>query len=158
MQVRRVLVVEDDHFQREAITEAIKEAAPRDLRIDVTPANSETAASNALDAAERAGTMFDAFVIDLHLPWSQEDSFPTPSEDVVRDGPLVAGFRIADRITNTRAGQKRPGNNSVPLIVIYTIDDGPDVMAFEDKSKRRYGLVKGDDDKDLAGLLIRLLD
>jgi len=157
MPVRWILVAEDDHFQREAIAQAIKDAAPRGFEIEIILANSEIAANDALDSAERSGITFDAYVIDLHLPWSQEDSFPQPPFNVVQYGPLQAGLRVADRISNSRNGRNSSLNIPQKPIILYTIDDGPDILAFGDGAKNRHGLLKGDDDSELADLILSLI-
>jgi CheY-like chemotaxis protein len=156
MRHRRILIVEDDYFQREAIMEAIRDAAPNDINVDFAPANSEAAVQDLLNDSVEEGLYFDAYVIDHHLPWAQGNNIPPAPDDVRQNGPLVAGFRVARQVAAKRDLLTRPGAR-LPPIVLYTIDDGPVVLRFSKPDVGQYALVKGDDNSGLTELLFPLI-
>ena len=153
----RVLVVEDDHFQRGDIISALQSAAPRHTSVEAVEADSEFATMQILDRSVGAGVKFDAFVVDLHLPWVQADVIPPMPAEVRQGGPLEAGFRLAKRIAEAR-GALSSSQDTIAPIMIYTVDDGAGVLEFNRPDDRQYVLIKEDDDQVLAERLMRLLD
>ena len=68
---RRILLVEDDHFQRAAVIEALQDSMRRSGGIEVIWADSESKARNVVAEALRSGGVFDAYILDLMVPWSR---------------------------------------------------------------------------------------
>lgn len=151
---RRILLVEDDHFQRAAVIEALQDSMRRSGGIEVIWADSESKARNVVAEALRSGGVFDAYILDLMVPWSQNDDVPEPpTDEALAGGPLIGGFRIANLIKQSRdqlTRKDRPPGKSP--IILYTLVDNKDVHAFNDPNEFCYSFVKGEVDDDVAGL------
>lgn len=145
----RVLIVEDDPQQSMDVVNILIQDAPRQRALECVTANSEYAALQELALAKAEGTWFDAYVVDLHLPWVQADTVPEIPPEVREKGPLVAGFRVARQISQDRATLTRPGVRQPPII-LFTIDDGPETYEFNRPEIGQYAIVKGDTDLELV--------
>jgi CheY-like chemotaxis protein len=146
---RRILVLEDDHFQRAALIEVLQERLARSGGVKVTEANSESAAYGELDRALRQRWFFDAYILDRIVPWSQEDVIPDRPERVRAEGSQLAGFRVAERIKEVRSQLARPGQpRRDPPIVLYTINDDEFSRSFHRPDDRCFTFIKREVDPD----------
>jgi CheY-like chemotaxis protein len=146
---RRILVLEDDHFQRAALIEVLQDRLADSGGVEVIEANSESAAYFVLDEALKCGWFFDAYILDRIVPWSQEDVIPARPDRVRTEGSQMAGFRVADRIKDIRGQLVPPASaRRDPPIVLYTINDDEFSRAFHRPDERCYTFIKREVDPD----------
>ncbi|MCX7380510.1 MAG: response regulator [Alphaproteobacteria bacterium] len=143
MRQHRILLVEDDPHQRRAIVAALRQRlAGAGPGAEIVTADSERNAR--LMFRGRTLEKFDAYVIDMMVPWSQDDEDDDRDDPRVdRDGSLYAGVRIIEDVVKV--------NGAAKPIFAYTIAnaDGVSARMRHLPTSIRY-LRKGDTDKELA--------
>lgn len=161
----RLFLVEDDHFQREAIIETLRDQVrSQGMSIECNEFGDEKSARDELRVGLRRlpEPPFDAYVIDMMLPWSQDEHFDEPDDARVRqEGPLYAGLRVADDAIALRdrlhSASGRAASGQRAPIILYTIAANGRAKEFSAKAPDTYWLRKGEDDGNLAEMVLRLI-
>ena len=124
-----IVLVEDDHYEREDIKAAIREQFPTAV---VQTIRTESAFMKALNTFVQRP---DIFLIDIMLRWTD------PSPDITMPPPncsfLDAGFRCAEELQKVMPG--------VPT-VLYTVLDNQDIQARRKKLARDVRYVRKSSD------------
>jgi hypothetical protein len=161
----RLFLTEDDHFQREAIFEALRDLGrAQGLAIECSEFGDEKSARDELRVGLRRlpEPPFDAYVIDMMLPWSQDEHVDEPDDPRVRqEGPLYAGVRVADDAIALRdrlhGASGRSASGPRAPIILYTIAANGRAKEFNLRAPDTYWLRKGEDDGKLAEMIFKLI-
>lgn len=114
----RIVVIEDDHYQRQWMAEGLKRA----FNANVEVITSESQFVSVKDKLAR--TPPDAFVVDVMLPWNNPDDLDpdSPPTDVPdgREDERAAGLRIRDEVASMETLRRCP-------VFLYTVLDASDL-------------------------------
>ncbi|MCX7382730.1 MAG: hypothetical protein NT133_15230 [Alphaproteobacteria bacterium] len=168
----RIFLAEDDEAQAAGIMETIdRRAGEHGVQATFDWADSESAAlarlTLARDRQDPTLDKFDAYIVDMMMPWSQEDDFDEPADPRVRgDGPFFAGLRVIEKIGE--AGCDTPDREepapAAPRSPVYVSSRSP-VFVYTVAARSRFPdtpklpscvtyLHKDDDESELAERLI----
>lgn len=153
---KRILLVEDDSHQAAAIQNVVSQVARRSgIEVEFVTVDSEFAS---LEYTSAGGEVFDLYIVDLMLPWCQDDEIPNADDydpDIRAIGPgkgaLFAGFRVVRRLKNKYHG------DVLPPIVLNTIANGAELRDFANEPPETKYMPKAQNNNSLASEAVRLL-
>lgn len=106
----KILLVEDDHFQAEEISEALVEAFPN---VELETIDTEHGFYSNLSKIEEAPP--DVIIMDVMLRWAHPSSeMPEAPDEVVAGKHYRAGLRCLKRLSERRAARRT-------RIILYTV-------------------------------------
>lgn len=130
----RILVVEDDSLQADAIISILATTFPRDT-VELIRSEYEFRTK----VADIQNHMPGVIVMDMMLPWcTPRVDIPPPPEDVLRDGFFRAGFRCQKLLEGNEKTKE------IPIIFFTVLEKGDLRPQLRDQSKEVIYLQKDD--------------
>jgi CheY-like chemotaxis protein len=113
----RILIVEDDYIQANALRDALKREIP-ELKVDRIATESQFRAALPGLARDKP----DVILMDVMLRWSDPaPQRPEPPEDVLQEGSRRSGLRCQRRLADN------PETRDIPVI-LYTVLESSDLQ------------------------------
>jgi hypothetical protein len=116
MNETRILLIEDDHLQAQAIQVGLRALLEGEYNLTFEPVSTESEFYAKFNDIVTRG--FHLAIVDVMLRWANPSpEMPEPPPDVVEGGFFRAGIRCKQKL------QSDPRTSSIPVVIYTVLDD-----------------------------------